>query len=229
MVRLYYSHHINQNLQLGQEHSYHYLVRVHRLRVNDNFILFNQEDGEYVFKIEKIDREHIYCTKIEKIERYEQEQMVNIVIPTIKPSRLEWALEKLTEIGIGTIFLYNSERTLLREPDFLRLSRICCSALQQSNRIKLPKLIGPLKLEQILEKLDGNIILADLMGHNIYRFSPKKGKITLIIGPEGGFTHAEQQLLKKYPKMQLVNDGILRTETAAVAGLMLAKAHLLLE
>ena len=91
---------------------------MHRLRVNDNFILFNQEDGEYVFKIEKIDREHIYCTKIEKIERYEQEQMVNIVIPTIKPSRLEWALEKLTEIGIGTIFLYNSERTLLREPDF---------------------------------------------------------------------------------------------------------------
>ena len=129
-----------------------------------------------------------------------------------KGDRVEWMVQKLTELGVTEIVFMHCERSVVRwKPDrgthqLDRLTRVAREAAMQSRRVRLPQLRGPVEFAEAAA-LSGAVI-ADPDGDAAG--TPN----VVLIGPEGGFTDAERQLC---PRSIRLAPGILRVETAAVA------------
>lgn len=143
------------------------------------------------------------------------------IAPTKNNDRLEWFLEKATEIGIDEItpiICQNSERKVVK---LERLEKIVQSAMKQSLKFTLPKLNPPLKLDQfIAQKIDGNLCIAhceDTQKNLLKSTLNSTEKTTILIGPEGDFSPEEIKkcLANGYTPISL-GASRLRTETAAL-------------
>lgn len=220
MLRIYYPKELSQNIQINEQR--HYIVNVHRLQKNDRMHLFN-EHGEFEYLIEHIERDYVYCTKVAHIDNAEPQSLVSIALPLIKIARLEWAIEKVVEIGVKKIYLIYTDRTIERNPDIARLNRIACAAIQQSGRLRMPEIVGPITLVDLCMN-EKDLIVCNPEGQkDAYKLSQGLKEYTIVVGPEGGFTEKEGKLLFPYKQLCLVDDGILRAETAAIVGLGIMK------
>ncbi len=144
------------------------------------------------------------------------------IAPTKNNQRLEWFLEKATEIGISEItpiICDNSERKIVKQD---RLEKVLVSAMKQSNRFYLPKLNEVISFKEFVkQKKSDNLFIAHCEeATNKISFKSElqdKNKITLLIGPEGDFsiTEINEALQNNYQPVSLGNSR-LRTETAAL-------------
>jgi len=128
-----------------------------------------------------------------------------------KGDRLEWMVQKLTEVGATEIVLLHCDRSVVRwnaakaAQQLARLGRIVREAAMQSRRVWLPVLRGPVPFAEIAASSDAT--LADPAG-SVVECSP-----CVIIGPEGGFS--SEELAVDLPRVRL-GDTVLRVETAAL-------------
>ncbi|MFM2078394.1 MAG: putative ribosomal small subunit methyltransferase [Actinomycetota bacterium] len=128
-----------------------------------------------------------------------------------KGDRLEWMVQKLTEVGVAEIVLLHCSRSVVRwdgeraEKQLARLQRVAREAAVQSRRVWLPVLRGPVPFAQVAA-LPG-AALADPDG------DPGVRAQVVLIGPEGGFS--PEELAAPLPRLRLL-DTVLRVETAAV-------------
>lgn len=143
------------------------------------------------------------------------------IAPTKNNDRLEWFLEKATEIGIDEItpiICSNSERSVLKTE---RLNKIAQSAMKQSLKFVLPKLNEPIKFsEYIKQDLEGELFIAHCEETDKKSFAKEvkpNQNITILIGPEGDFSPSEIDLAftKNFTPVTL-GKSRLRTETAGV-------------
>jgi 16S rRNA (uracil1498-N3)-methyltransferase len=138
-----------------------------------------------------------------------------------KGERPEWAVQKLTELGVDQIVLLETARGVVRpageamERRRERLRRVAREAAMQSRRLRLPEISGPLPLAEALTSAPAPVALAEIGGR------PLDASIaSVFVGPEGGFTGKE---LEAAPHIVGLPGYVLRTETAAVAaGVLLA-------
>jgi len=144
-----------------------------------------------------------------------------VIAPTKNNDRLEWFLEKATEIGIDEItpiICSNSERTVLKTD---RLEKIVQAAMKQSLKFVLPKLNEPIKFSDFLnQKFKGDLFIAhcEELDKKSFAKSVKPNKnILILIGPEGDFSTAEieKALAANFIPVTL-GESRLRTETAGV-------------
>ena len=142
-----------------------------------------------------------------------------------KRDRLEFAAEKATELGVTRILLFRADHS---EPFNVRLDRVeaaVISAMKQSLRVFLPNLMIFDSLDDVLKRnLDKTLILqADADGErNIDRHQNKIKNVLMVIGPEGGLSERECELLRvKKARLISLGDYRLRAETAAVTMLAL--------
>jgi 16S rRNA (uracil1498-N3)-methyltransferase len=135
--------------------------------------------------------------------------------------RMEWFLEKSVEIGIQEvtpILCHHSER---KKINLDRFEKIMISAMQQSNRLWLPRL-NPLKtFQEFIESQNGQSLFVahceDTEKTYLNRALSPATDATILIGPEGDFSTAEvEQALEGGAKPVALGDSRLRTETAAV-------------
>lgn len=138
-----------------------------------------------------------------------------------KGERPEWAVQKLTELGVDHILLVAAARSVVRpdreamERRHERLRRVAREAATQCRRLRLPAISGPIPLERALSSAPPLVALA----------APGAGPVdaavsSIFVGPEGGFTADELELA---PHVVGLPGYVLRTETAAVAaGVLLA-------
>ncbi len=138
------------------------------------------------------------------------------------PERFEWFLEKTTEIGVGSITPLNTHRSEKHFAKYERWQKILISALKQSGRLYLPKLLPAQKMEWVV-KSDFNTKLIAHCISDIPRSPiselPKSGEICLLIGPEGDFTSDEvNKALQNGFNSVSLGTARLRTETAGVVG-----------
>lgn len=137
-----------------------------------------------------------------------------------KGERPEWAVQKLTELGIDAIVPFVAERSVVRwDPDKAaanvgRLRRVAREAAMQSRRVWLPDVEPVAPFAAVVAR--PGVALADRDGH-----APSLAQRTLLIGPEGGWAPAERE-----SAVRIVGLGplVLRAETAAVAGGVLLAA-----
>ena len=149
----------------------------------------------------------------ERVLEPESLPVLEVAFAPVKGDRSEWAVAKLTEIGIGRIVALTTERAAVRwspkaaDKALERWRRVAREAACQSRQVRLPEILGPMPVADLAAS--GGTALAvpggDPLGLEIHR---------VVIGPEGGFTEAE--LATCSTRVGLAG-GVLRTETAAVA------------
>ncbi|MDG2194130.1 MAG: 16S rRNA (uracil(1498)-N(3))-methyltransferase [Polaribacter sp.] len=150
-----------------------------------------------------------------------------VIAPTKNNDRLEWFVEKATEIGIDEItpiLCSNSERTVVKTE---RLQKIIQSAMKQSLKHTLPILNAPIKFTEFINQdFEGNIYIAHCEEQEkkslVKEIKPHQ-KATVLIGPEGDFSpkEIEQALAKKFTPVSL-GKSRLRTETAGITAVQTA-------
>ncbi|HTK96176.1 MAG TPA: RsmE family RNA methyltransferase [Terriglobales bacterium] len=157
---------------------------------------------------------------------------IELLLAVFKFDRLEWAIEKATELGAARIVPVIAQRTEkhLAQASGKRVERwrkLAHEAAQQSRRVTPPQIEEPLKLKEALGA--GGIVLSEAEGERSLKDALRTAHrpVRLAIGPEGGWT-AEELLLFEQRSWQPVSLGvrILRAETAAIAALAIAAAEL---
>jgi 16S rRNA (uracil1498-N3)-methyltransferase len=155
---------------------------------------------------------------------------VTLVAALFKFDRFEWMVEKATELGVERIRPVEAARSDkgLFEASAKRAERwrrIAREASQQSRRLRLPEIAEALPLAQAFETAPGARYFLDEAGAPallsvLDRSQPALERVSLAVGPEGGWTDAERQLARQSGWLPAgLGAAILRAETAAVAAL----------
>ena len=151
-----------------------------------------------------------------------------IAVSIAKGERLDWLIEKCTELGIDRISPVLFERTVKFAAGAHTIQRwhnISVSAAKQSGLNLLPVIDDPAPLKKVLNKLKIDYLSSDILlglpdsqAEPIMKYSFRDNDIIVLVGPEGGLTVEEQQVcLQAGSKPVRLTDSILRVETAALA------------
>jgi 16S rRNA (uracil1498-N3)-methyltransferase len=145
------------------------------------------------------------------------------VAPTKQMERMEWMVEKSTEIGLdGFVFMHTArtERDVLKTD---RLEKAAISAMKQSGQMYLPKIQWFSKWHDFPWTTFEHIWLADLSESAPSRLKTETGKNLIVIGPEGDFTPKELEEIKSHKARSIrLRPQVLRTETAAIFALSMS-------
>jgi len=228
-VRIYLDKKLNLDLDLILEkEDAHYLKNVMRLREGDNVFLFNSKDGEFKGEIISSDKKNTKVKLISKIENINKPGNISLIFSLIKSSKLDYLIQKCTEVGVRSFFPVISEKSVAKNLNIQRIERIIKESCEQSNQLYVPAIHAVEKLEKKLKSLDKNSIVffADINSSNNKKIEEvlKKNKnreFYLLVGPEGDFSLKERDLLNSLSNCIPISLGqnILRSETAAVVGL----------
>jgi 16S rRNA (uracil1498-N3)-methyltransferase len=152
---------------------------------------------------------------------------VTLALAIIKFDRMEWAIEKCTELGVARIVPFVARRTdahlaAAAGKRVERWRRIAHEASEQARRVAPPEIADPVKLRDVLA-LPGErrIVLSEVETSVSLREVSREGStLVLAIGPEGGWTNEELQAFAEAGwKAAALGPTILRAETAAIAGI----------
>lgn len=162
---------------------------------------------------------------------------LTLLVAVIKFDRMEWGIEKCTELGVSRIIPLIAQRTdahlakaaVKRRERWQRIAR---EASEQSRRAAVPEIASPLPLKEaiglpadtrfLLAESEKKVMLAEVVqGHS------RDEEIMLAIGPEGGWTAPEEKLFREAGWISVsLGETILRAETAAIAATAIVAAVL---
>lgn len=224
-MQLFYTPDINPLLPqyfLSEEESKH-AVRVLRLAVGDEVTLVDGKGGLYKAEIKDAHpkRTILHINSVIVAFNKRNHYLHIAIAPTKNLDRVEWFLEKATEIGIDEISLIVCQRSERKEAKAERLDKIITSAIKQSIKAYHPVLSGPVNLSQFLKQpFDGQKFIAHCdEGEKVSlaQSLEKNGRYLILIGPEGDFTPAEINVASQNGYKAITLGGSrLRTETAAL-------------
>ncbi len=224
-MQLFYNPDIDHNTQqitFDKIESRH-IVKVLRKKEGDQVFITNGKGLLFVSQIDIASDKKCLATIIRKEEKEnERNYRLHVAIaPTKNIERLEWFLEKATEIGIDEItpiLTQNSERKVIKKE---RLEKIIQSAMKQSLKFHLPKLNELITFNEFLnQESSENIYIAhcyDGKKELMKEVVEPKQEVTILIGPEGDFSPQEVSKSENanYTPISL-GEARLRTETAAL-------------
>lgn len=209
---------------LNEEESKH-CVRVLRLSVGEVIYLVDGVGGFYTAEITSDNPKKVMLKILNVVTEFaKRNHYLHIAVaPTKNIDRLEWFLEKATELGIDEvtpIITDRSERRVVKED---RLNKVITSAVKQSIKAYHPKMNDAISFDSFLKQpFDGDKLIAHCIDNEEKKYISDLvipfQKYLILIGPEGDFTpnEVEQALNKDFKPLTLGNNR-LRTETAALA------------
>jgi len=229
-IRLFFSESLSINLtsKLDKSQS-HYLSKVMRMNIGENFSLFNQS-GEWEAKITKIIKGVVEFSIRKKIRSNINEKEIWLAFAPIKLNYLNLMIQKATELGVTRFIPILTERTIVRKINEKRINKIIVEASEQSNRLKVPQLEEIVKLDDFLKfNQKTNIIFGDLNTNNNKLNIKSNEPLCILIGPEGDFTTQEREKILKLKNIipLKINENILRSETAAISIISIVTFNLL--
>ncbi len=202
---------------------YHHIVRVLRLRKEDKVEFFNGAGvcGKAAILNISDGRLTVAVTEVETVV---ESGSLEIALSAIKNHRMGWAVQKLVELGVAKISPVVTSRTVVRplsdtEKYRSRLLRIAEAAAKQCGRSTLPEIGVPQTLAEYVQACQAeNRYFGKQGGKDPHAMSFGVDSSTAIaIGPEGGFSSAERQLLCEAQFVAIgLGDNTLRAETAAI-------------
>ncbi len=206
----------------------HYVRSVLRLKHDQNIVLFNGKGGEYVGRFSEVSRKHVRV----EIETYSQRDVesplqVNLGMGISRGDRMDWAVQKAVELGVAKLTPLLTERCVTKINDEKKQQRlqhwqhIVQHATEQSGRTCLPEMSEIIDISEWLSQQQGlRIFLDPYAEHSLADLQPENQHVTLLSGPEGGFSESERQLAKAVGFIPVrMGSRILRTETAVLSAL----------
>jgi 16S rRNA (uracil1498-N3)-methyltransferase len=207
----------------------HHLGRVLRAQTGQ---LYELSDGERVWlgRVESVGRDRVEFALMEELAAYPPSVEVTLLLAVVKFDAFEWAIEKATELGVGTIVplaAARSEKALLAAAAKRagRWKKILVEASQQSRRVRVPVLGEAAKPESAFALRQGDLCVmlserTDARPLRTILSGRPATKATLAIGPEGGWMEAEVEAARRCGFREAsLGPLILRTETAVIAAL----------
>lgn len=218
---------IGENIELPKDAARHIMVL--RLSAGDPLTLFNGLGGEYQARITRIDRQRV-TTEIVSHSSREAELPYRITLAQGIPeaTKMDWIIEKSVELGVSDIIPLAAQRSVVRldkdraEKRLSRWQAIAISAAQQCGRNRLPHIASPVGTGEYLRQTTPSprILFSPRATETLSEWArhQKPQNITLLIGPEGGFSPEEENMAEQQGVTFLsMGPRILRTETAGLA------------
>jgi 16S rRNA (uracil1498-N3)-methyltransferase len=234
LPRIYYPLTLTENqVVVLPENQSHYLKNVLRREVGHRIRIFNPLCGEWIGKIDGIEKKFIIL-KIETQIRtpFVQSSEIHLVFSPIKKDRNDMLIEKAVELGVTHFHPILFARTIIRDIKPDRINAQMIEAAEQCERLSIPTL-APLKdFKKFFAEWDLDIPLLAAIERTdscpLSKISLTTQKIALCIGPEGGFTSDEINFIqaKNFVTPVSLGNNILRAETAVFYGVSLLSSHL---
>ncbi len=217
---------IEQNTVIIKDEQAHHLRDVLRIKFGDQIILLDGSGYEYQVKVVDIKKDRITGEILERcLCPSEPKVMITLYQALLKGGKLDFVLQKCTEIGVTRFVPIVCHRSINRDPGNFRQARwqkIVREAAEQSGRGRIPVLEPVIDFQQACARVDGMSFLPweEEMGLGIRNALNKAGKtnqLSIFIGPEGGFTGDEVELARSHGIIPVtLGKRILRAETAGV-------------
>lgn len=231
--RLYLDADLDAGLTVAvSENQAHYLFNVLRLKVGAEILVFNGRDGEWRGAITEARKRGGTLAIREQTRTQTDGPEIRYLFAPLKHARLDYMVQKAVEMGVARLSPVLTRRTV---PDRVNLERMRANAVEAAEQcgvLRLPVIDPPLPLEKVLAAWDPDtpLVFCDedaVAADPIMALkSLRRGPLGVLIGPEGGFSEEERQLLRGQPFVLGVSLGprIMRADTAAVAALTLVNA-----
>ena len=200
-----------------------YLANVLRLGPGDRVKLFDDRTGEWLAEIAEAGRKRVILNVGQRLREREAVPDLWLLFAPIKRGRIDWLVEKATELGVARLVPVITRRTIVDRLNLDRLRAHVVEAAEQCERTALTEIDAPRKLEALLAAWPGErpLFFADEQGGEPLDAAP--GPAAILVGPEGGFTDEERAAIRALPQARPVGLGprILRADTAALAAVAL--------
>lgn len=207
----------------------HYLLGVMRLKAGDPILLFDNRSGEWLGIVDEAAKRSLTVRVERQTRGIEQVPDLWLCFAPVKKARLDWIIEKATELGVARLQPVITERTIVERVKRERIEAQIIEACEQCGRTALPTLAEPVKLPQLLRDWPAGraLLFADEAGGAPLAATDAPAPAAILTGPEGGFTERERAMLLDTPAVRRIALGprILRAETAAIAAIGLWMAQ----
>lgn len=222
-----------------------YLFKVMRLEIGDKVRVFNGRHGEWMAGVSEIMGKSAGLLRVDRQLRPQGKLTdLYLLFAPLKKTRTDFVVEKATELGVEVMQPVITEYTQSERVRADRLNRIALEAAEQTERLNTPRVLEPVPLIRAIQDLSDQrrVYFCDERGDSESmpwggednRARPMAdvlrdtdtGSAAILIGPEGGFSPHEREVLHSLENVIPVSLGprILRAETAAVAALTLYQA-----
>ena len=229
-----FTHHAlttNNTFTLAEQQS-HYLSKVLRMQTGRELVLFNGKGGEYKAEISAVHKKYVEVDVKDFFADNRQSHLqLELAIGISRGERMDWVLQKATELGVTKITPLITERTEVKlggeraDKKMEHWQQILISTCEQCQRNLLPELSEPKNYSDWLGEC--NAELKFVLHHRDNQGFPQNRttqSVVLLIGPEGGLDDDEisQAVDQKFSPLTL-GPRVLRTETAPVAAISLVQ------
>lgn len=201
----------------------HYLATVLRLQPGAELRLLDDRTGEWAAEVEEAGRRRVTVRVGAMIRGRETVPDLWLLTAPIRAERFEWIVEKATELGVARIVPVLTARVNhgRLKPERLRAHMV--EAAEQCGRTALPELADAVKLPALLKEWPAEraLFFADEEGGAAMQALSPAPPAAILIGPEGGFSGEEREMLLALPQVKRLALGprILRADTAVVAAI----------
>ena len=226
--------HAGDTLSLPDSTSSH-IGRVLRARVGESLTLFDGRGGEYGAQILTIDRRSVRV-RIGEHRGVERESPLRVTLlqALARAERMDFVIQKATELGVAAIIVVPAERSVVRL-DAQGLRKRCehwravaISACEQCGRNRIPTIESVRDLATACARVpsdDCRVLLAPEAAHTLLALIAPSTGVSLLIGPEGGFDPEELTLAMQHGfQSARLGPRVLRAETAPLAALAVIQA-----
>ncbi len=207
----------------------HYLLGVMRLKAGDPVLLFDNRSGEWLAVVADAAKRSLTLRIERRTRPLERVPDLWLCFAPVKKARLDWIVEKATELGVARLQPVITERTIVERVKSERIEAQIVEACEQCGRTALPELAPPVKLPQLLKDWPATraLLFADEAGGVPVADVAAPAPAAILTGPEGGFTDRERHMLLAHAAVRRIALGprILRAETAALAAVSLWMAQ----
>ncbi|HEY5777018.1 MAG TPA: 16S rRNA (uracil(1498)-N(3))-methyltransferase [Xanthomonadales bacterium] len=214
----------------------HYMARVLRLSKGDNVVLFNGDGVDYFAEISEIHSQRVLLSITDSRPAANESPLkITLVQAVCRGERMDYVIQKATELGVVCIQPLISQRVEVRL-DAARQSKrmthwqgVATSACEQSGRARVPEVNAPLSLAQWLTSARESacLVLDPFAENRLSGISIRGDSISILIGPEGGFTEEEIKALRAKGLIAVsLGPRVLRTETAGPAAIAVLQAKM---
>jgi 16S rRNA (uracil1498-N3)-methyltransferase len=223
---------VKESLALGaqlelDEHQAHQVVHVLRARQGQRVRLFNGTDGEWSATIESISKKSVILALEGQTHPQAGVPDLWLLLAPVKKAPFDFIVQKATELGVARIQPVFTRRTIVDRVNLERMQANVIEAAEQCERLCIPELAEPAKLEHVLSTWDNarSLAFCDEAGNAApaaKAFTEKSGRRWAILtGPEGGFDATERDAIRALSFTVPVTLGprIMRADTAAITAI----------
>jgi 16S rRNA (uracil1498-N3)-methyltransferase len=213
-----------------------HVVRVLRLRAGDAIVVFDGRGVEFRAEIASIARGAVRVRLLEQlVVRPESPLAITLVQAISRGERMDWTLQKATELGASAIAPVMAERSVVRldarqgEAKFRHWQAVVIAACEQAGRSRLPELMPPASLREHFARAGGpesRLVLDPGADAELAAMPSPGGSVQLLVGPEGGFDADELAAARAagYRAARL-GPRVLRTETAGIVAMAILQSR----